>query len=329
MGSPSYGYLRAASCRVGEPLKILTSPTHEGYEWMLAQTGHEFYGVPTPVLKPWNETFRTRPANYFVTKRANEVPAFWDYDLVLIHSRGQYRALGAYAEYHNLPLIVTEHTLPDHDVSREEHIPLLNRRLTTPVFVSDFNVKLWNFPADKATMIPQGVDQRTFCPGDSERKSQLLSVVNLWKQRDKACGYYLWEKVTKGLPTKVLGENPGLSFPAKDLTELVAAYQGSTVFLNTSKWSSSPLTLFEAMACGCAIVSTCTTSIPSVIKHGENGLLSNSPDDLRRFCQELLADPERARELGAAARQTILDRYSIERFTSDWNNLFERVMETT
>lgn len=328
MGTPSSGYLRAAARRAGEPLKILTSPTHEGYEAMLAETGHQFYGVPTPVWKKWNSTFRRQPDNYIVTKEANSVPEYWDYDLVLIHSRSQYRLLGGYAVFHNLPLIIMEHTLPHGKVSREAHSFVLDRPRTTAGFVSDFNVEQWNFPEEQAHVIPQGVDESLFAPGQGERRPQLLSVVNKWQERDAACGYKLWRNVTAGLPTKVLGDNPGLSLPAENLPQLISEYQNSLVFLNTSLWSSSPLTLFEAMASGCAIVTTGTTSIPSVIEHGKNGLVSNDPKELREFCIHLLSHPEEAIQLGLNARKTAEENHSIASFCQNWNDLFAKALET-
>jgi len=42
--------------------------------------------------------------------------------------------------------------------------------------------------------------------------------------------------------------------------------------------------------------------------------------------KELLADPEKAAAMGKAARQTILDKFSLPKFVSNWNYLFERVI---
>jgi glycosyltransferase involved in cell wall biosynthesis len=83
----------------------------------------------------------------------------------------------------------------------------------------------------------------------------------------------------------------------------------------------------EAMACGCAIVSTATCMIPEIIEHGKNGLISNDPKELRSFLEMLLNKPELARKLGNAARETICEKYGIQRFIDSWNNLFYSTVE--
>ena len=76
------------------------------------------------------------------------------------------------------------------------------------------------------------------------------------------------------------------------------------------------------MACGCAVVSTATCMIPEIIEHGKNGMISNDPVQLREFLLTLLADEDMARELGANAQRTILEKYALPFFVENWNNLF-------
>ncbi len=64
----------------------------------------------------------------------------------------------------------------------------------------------------------------------------------------------------------------------------------------------------EAMACGRAVVATDVGGNRELVRNGENGLLVPPGDAgaLARAIVELLCNPERAQELGRAARQTIL-----------------------
>ena len=83
------------------------------------------------------------------------------------------------------------------------------------------------------------------------------------------------------------------------------------------------------MACGTAVVSTATCMIPDIIKHGKNGLLypANKPEVGLRLIKELMNNEDMATELGEQARITMEQYYSIHRFVSDWNMVFEKVID--
>ena len=72
--------------------------------------------------------------------------------------------------------------------------------------------------------------------------------------------------------------------------------------------------LLEAMSTGCGIVGSSTAPVQEVIKNGKNGLLVDffKPDDLATAVIDLLNHPKRAASLGNAARQTVLENYSLE-----------------
>lgn len=137
------------------------------------------------------------------------------------------------------------------------------------------------------------------------------------------CNFSGWQRTTKGLPTLVVGDTPGLSEPAKTVEELVSYYRDSTIFLNTSTVSPVPTALLEAMACGCAVVSTATCMIPEVITDGHDGFISNDEGVLRSKLEFLLNNPSECRRLGYNARQTILKRFNKETFISKWNSIFD------
>lgn len=72
--------------------------------------------------------------------------------------------------------------------------------------------------------------------------------------------------------------------------------------------------LLDAMACGCTILASDTAPVRELIHDGENGLLCDffDADRLAARALDVLADPERHRELGRAARRTIEERYSMD-----------------
>jgi glycosyltransferase involved in cell wall biosynthesis len=73
--------------------------------------------------------------------------------------------------------------------------------------------------------------------------------------------------------------------------------------------------LLEAMSCGCAVVGSATAPVQEVIEDGYNGVLVDffRPADLAAAVADLLSNRDRARSLAEKARETILDRYCLER----------------
>ena len=129
------------------------------------------------------------------------------------------------------------------------------------------------------------------------------------------------------VPIRVFGKSPGLSVPATSIEHLRQIYHSSRIFYNTSLHSPVPTVLMEAMACGCAIVSTETCMIPEIIEHGKNGLMSNDPEELKGFLVKLLEDEDMAKELGKNAQETIRERYNLTHFINGWNNFFYSAIE--
>ena len=93
------------------------------------------------------------------------------------------------------------------------------------------------------------------------------------------------------------------------------------IFLNTSLASPIPTTVLEAMSCGCAVVSTDTCMIPEVIEHGVNGFITNDKEQMKQHLVDLLNDEDMAKEIGDNARQTIVNRYSAEKFVDKWQQI--------
>lgn len=320
---------RAATRRPDEPLNVLTFPTHERYETGLAKTGHNFYAVRAPGIKDWNATYAPLPANYVLlnpSRGDRQLPPDVDFDLVLSQNKfGQFQLARQFARQLHLPLVSLEHTLPVPQWGPARLDALKRMRGDLNLFISEFSVGEWGWdPRDPSVrVVHHGVDTATFSPNDMlcDRQPHLLSVVNDWVNRDWCCGFKLWQRVTRDLPVAVVGATPGLSEPAKSVPDLVMKYRSARVFVNTSLISPVPTALLEAMACGCAVVTTGTAMIPEVVEHGVNGLMSNDPEELRAFCQKLLADEGLARRLGEQARRTILERFSMATFVANWDRL--------
>jgi glycosyltransferase involved in cell wall biosynthesis len=335
MATPVGSITRAATRRPDEPLNILTFPTHEAYESGLAKTGHNFYAVRAQGIKDWNRAYRPLPPNYVLlnpSRGDKQLPPDVDFDLVLSQNKfGQYQLAHQLSRRLHLPLVSLEHTLPVPAWSPAQRQALKEMRGHLNLFISEYSIGQWGWDAadPSVRVIKHGIETDTFSPNDMlcDRKPHLLSVVNDWVNRDWCCGFNLWREATKDLPVHVVGATPGLSEPAKSVADLVMKYRSSLVFLNTSLISPVPTALLEAMACGCAVVSTAGCMIPEVIEHGVNGFMSNDPKELASYCQLLLKNPDLAKAMGAAARETIIERFSLGRFVKDWDAILREAAD--
>ena len=282
---------------------ILTFDTHERYQCQQAKTGHNFFSFRYDGCKEWDKNYSELPENYYVMPKNSIITAI------------DFERLG-------LPIVSLEHTLPISNWPESQLNSFRSMTGNINVFISEYSANKWNMNCDNR-VIHHSVDTELFKPSDIEKNGKTLSVVNDFVNRDYCCNYSGWQRITEGLPVRLVGNTPGLSEPAKDIHELVSEYQQASVFLNTSTVSPVPTSLLEAMSCGCAVVSTATCMIPEIINNGGNGYISNNEEDLKGYIKELLDDPSLAVKMGQAARETILEKFSEDKFINNWNQVFD------
>ena len=94
-------------------------------------------------------------------------------------------------------------------------------------------------------------------------------------------------------------------------------YHALDILLITSDFEGTPMTLLEAMASGIPVVASGVDGIAEVCSDGVNSLLAH-PGDSAAFEKSLLRliqDETLRGDLASAGRQTILERYGIQRIT--------------
>lgn len=308
--------------RTNDKLNILTFNTHERYQTQLAKTGHDFYSFNHPGGKEWFAGHGEMPENCYQLPANSMFPGVV-MDLILVQSKfGQYQTMQEINRVLQLPVVVLEHTLPLPNWPESQLKTFQQMRGNVNVFITDYSKRAWGIDGET---IYHSVDTDLFEPPVDGRKKQILTVAHDFIKRDYALNYNGWQRITGGLPRHVVGETEGLSKQSESVADLVEQYQNSLIYINPSTLSPIPTSLLEAMSCGCAIVSTKTCDIPSVIEHGVNGFMSNDEDELRGYCEQLLADPALAQKMGEAARETIKQKFSQERFVNQWNSIFNQV----
>ena len=91
-----------------------------------------------------------------------------------------------------------------------------------------------------------------------------------------------------------------------DASLLDALYERASIFAFPSLYDASPMVVREAAVMGTPSVMVRASTAAEVIRHGENGFLcENDPKDLARVITEALKDPEKLRQIGQNARDTI------------------------
>ena len=97
------------------------------------------------------------------------------------------------------------------------------------------------------------------------------------------------------------------------------------VYVTTSEGLGSGALL--AMSAAVPVIASQIGGLPEVIRHGENGLLvENDEAAIASAIRSLLDHPEEARQMGAAARRTVLERFTVDRMVSGTLEAYRRVL---
>jgi glycosyltransferase involved in cell wall biosynthesis len=102
------------------------------------------------------------------------------------------------------------------------------------------------------------------------------------------------------------------------------------IFVLLSEFEGCPLSLIEAMACGCVpIVTDIASGVPELIQNGRNGFIigNRNWEEFAERIQELQKNPERRRQMAEAARATVSSRYSVEQAVAAFDRQLVAVCE--
>jgi hypothetical protein len=305
-------------------LNILTWHTHGNYLYYLTQAPHEFYVLSKPGRPagyggvcghlPWGANVHDLPA-----AEAKRQPI----DVILFQDDAQYLD-----DQHDL-LTPAQRALPkiylEHDPPRAHPVDarhIVRRPDMLLVHCTHFNRLMWDSGPTPTRVIEHGVVQPAVqWTGELERG---LVVVNNMAKRGRRLGADIFEELRKRLPLDLVGMNAedagGLGEVRHDgLAAFAAQYR---FFFNPIRYTSLGLAVIEAMMIGMPVAGLATTELATVIRNGENGIAHTDMDRLAEDMKRLLDDPALAARLGQAGRRSALERFSIERFSADWDRAF-------
>jgi glycosyltransferase involved in cell wall biosynthesis len=250
-----------------------------------------------------------------------------------------------------------------HSTGWPDGVGKLNRLLTplTDAFigVADAHarhlVECEKFPADKVHAIYNGVDCDRFAPRDATAIRQELGLVAdapvvgilaaLRPEKNHEMFLAGAQRIRAQLPQAqflVIGDGPrradlealaeslevssAVRFLGSrpDVPELLAACD---LVALTSHNEASPVSILEALSSGCPVVATKVGSVHESVVDGETGRLI-PPGDLEAFTSasiELLKDSPTRCRMGAAGRERVQQRWSLDSMVAGYEQLIERI----
>jgi glycosyltransferase involved in cell wall biosynthesis len=106
-------------------------------------------------------------------------------------------------------------------------------------------------------------------------------------------------------------------------------YAAADLLVITSRFEGLPMTLLEAMSSGVPVVAAALDGMMEVIESGKNGWLVK-PGDRAGFVaavREALQDESQRKQLAAAGRETILQRYGAARMVREIEEVYQHLLE--
>lgn len=317
-------------------MRVLLWHVHGSYTTAFVQGRHE-YVVPVLPGRPedgrgrartwdWPASVVERPPEQLADPRPDVVVLQRPQDAALLE---QWTGLRAGID---LPAVHLEHNTPRGDVDEWRH-PLAGQTRIPVVHVTAFNAAMWDNGIAPVRVIEHGVlDPGALWDGGLPRLSM---SVNEPVRRWRVAGMDLAARVAADVPVDVYGmgtERLVAADPAfaggrhEDLPqhELHARMATHRAYLHTYRWTSLGLSLLEAMVLGAPVVVLAATAAPEAVP-AEAGFVSSDVERLRAGARALVADPQMAAAMGAAAREHTLRAFGLQRFLDDWDQLLEGV----
>lgn len=310
-------------------MRILVWHVHGAWTTAFVQGGHEYLVPVDPERGPDGrgraQTYEW-PDNVIELTREDGVDA--EVDLVILqrpHELEHLAAewLGGREPGRDLPAIYVEHNTPQGRINEMRH-PAADRGDLTLVHVTWFNRLFWDAGGTRTEVIEHGViDPGPLYTGEMPRAA---AVINEARRRGRVTGTDLLEPLSAAAPIDVFGIDAGSVGGIADLpqAELHREMGRRRLYLHPLRWTSLGLALIESMQMGMPVVALATTEAAEVIPR-EAGVISNRPETLIAGMQSYIKDPALAREAGNAGRRFAIQRFGIERFVDDWNQVLTEV----
>jgi glycosyl transferase family 1 len=223
----------------------------------------------------------------------------------------------------DIPAVYVEHNAPQGRIADMRH-PAADRPDLLVVHVTHFNALFWDSGSTRTRVIEHGIVDPGHCyTGELPRAAV---VINEARRRARVTGTDLLDRFSQAAPIDLFGMDAASlggieDLPQRDLHDEMARRR---VYLHPIRWTSLGLSLLEAMHLGMPVVALGTTEAHEAVPH-EAGAVSTRIDVLTGAVRRLIDDPEEAAARGTAARAAALERYGLDRFLADWDDVLDEV----
>jgi glycosyltransferase involved in cell wall biosynthesis len=235
-------------------------------------------------------------------------------------------------------LVSTKHNPDPFRVGPFRHVErALARRARRIVAISEevrrFSVEEVGLPAEKVELVYYGMDALPEPWGPNpplpipEDKPLLLCVARLVIQKGVDIAIKALARIP-GATLLVLGDGPGRNAAERLANEvgvgdrvlmpgrvgdIAALYRRADVVVHPVRWEGFGLAMLEAMLAEKPVVATRAGSAPELVVDGQTGLIvpASIPWTLADAVNELLADPDRAREYGRRGLERARTEFSV------------------
>jgi glycosyltransferase involved in cell wall biosynthesis len=207
-------------------------------------------------------------------------------------------------------------------------------------------------PETKIVRFPNSVDSTVFHPNGKRMNNTLLYVGRLVPQKGlhvlieslryvktpvtlEIIGPQGWnqsynDKIMKMIENENRKGHHTIQYLGRvDHSQLIEAYQKTSIFISSSDFEPFGVVILEAMACEAPVISTCTDGAVEFIENRQNGIIVpiNDPKQMSQAINGLLENETLRNKLGVAGRKLVVDQYSIRSSVKTLCNIYEKMLQ--
>jgi glycosyltransferase involved in cell wall biosynthesis len=262
----------------------------------------------------------------------------------------------SYLNRKKLPYIITSHgsDVPNYNPDRFglQH-KLLNpfwkkiaenaECITSPTeYLSNLIIENFNSKKcyNKIEVVPNGTHPENFNPKEKEKK--ILVVTRLFERKGVQyvidamkditeykliiCGDGPYKgQLKQQIDRLKLGDKVQLLGYVSD-ERLKYEYETSSVFVLPSSAENFPVVLLEAMASGCAIITSNVTGCPEAVGDSALLVMPKNSEDIRNAIVKLIENDKLRNGLGVKAKKRVEDKFTWEKIARNYIEVYEKIL---